>query len=324
MAMLATLEGTETKKGGILSKCMGYCETVGATVRGCLGGVLGVFKGFESSKFADSYNQILEYCYYTVSTVQEYMHLGPWDTPIVNFILRFKELKTNSPQYTDEEAAAITYFAMIAQQPEPTDQSNIYAVDYVKLDSIIYGDLSFNDTLKEGGPNYLNVLWDFELTKGIYTKYNGKRFGVEWKNKNPQYVAFGTDVTAYTGRAAAWNDAVLHLNRFLQYNGLYTGIEKTISEEKRKLQGLRAQALASQAAAAKALAISRMNENTSAETIEKYEQQRKKALADEQEIVNELKKLQNTPTGTGDLTGTGSSILPILGIAAAAALAFMG
>lgn len=296
MALLATLEG------------------VGA----CLGDTFGVFKQMDSEKFKDSFIMMLNYCFNNRSIVQTYMKLGPWGSPVVEFLIRYYEILQNS-NYTPQEAAAIVYFAMIAQQPAPTDQTYIYGVDWAKLDGIIYdqSQLEFNDTLREGGPNYCNVVFEYALSKGQYFKFSGKRFGCHWGAGNPEFIAFGQDVTIYRPLVDCWAESVYHLNRFLKYNGLYEGVEKTISEEKRKLQGLRAQALASQAAAAKALAISRSNENVSSETLKKYEQQLQRANDDENEILDELKKLENAPKGTGNVAAGGSSILPLIGVVAA-------
>ena len=296
MALLATLEG------------------VGA----CLGDTFGVFKQMESEKFKESFEMMLSYCYNHRSIVQSYMKLGPWGSPVVEFLLRYNELLQNS-NYTPQEAASVVYFAMIAQQPAPTNQTNIYAVDWVKFDTVIYdkSSLEFNETLSDGGPNYCNVVFEYALAKGQYFKFSGKRFGCHWGAGNPEFIAFGQDVTVYRPLAECWAESVYHLNRFLKYNGLYDGVEKTLLEEKRKLQGLRAQAIASQAAAAKALAISRVNENGSEETLNKYKQQLQRANDDEKEILDELKKLENTPKGTGNVSAGGSSILPLLGVAAA-------
>ena len=39
MAMLATLEGIENNRGTFLGACLGACEMVASTLRGCLGAI---------------------------------------------------------------------------------------------------------------------------------------------------------------------------------------------------------------------------------------------------------------------------------------------
>lgn len=246
--------------------------------------------------------------------------LGPWDYPITEFISRFKQLKRNSPQYTDEEAAAITYFGMVAQQPMPTANFTDISIDWDKVDSLAY-DKNIPDAFYVG-PNWtlveleLLIMDHLVIGSGNISDYIGMK-----KNKSGkwQIYFFGENVRTTRSITDSYVASVYHLNRFLVYNGLYSGVQKTLAEESRRLQGLRAQALASQQAAAKALALSRASENVQEEVVERYEKQLAEAQAREQEINEYLQKLNNTPTGTGDIGGASSGVAAI----AIAALSFL-
>lgn len=97
------------------------------------------------------------------------------------------------------------------------------------------------------------------------------------------------------------------LNEFMAGMGWWSGVVKAKAEESRVKQGAVAQSQASEAAKAYAEAMRK-----------KAEQE--KQVSDEYKEMQQQTK-QNLPQTE---SGTGSSILPILGIAAAAALAFMG
>lgn len=247
--------------------------------------------------------------------------LGPWDYPIAEFLARFEQLKRNSPQYTDQEAAAVVYFGMVAQQPTPTAEFTDISIDWDKVDTIAYNLQSYDPAQVELGPNGVLTLFDIELlTKQCVKKDGEPYFGIKKDSGKWQIYFLGYNVRTTRTLQESYVAAVYHLNRYLVWNGLYDGIVKTLAEESRKLQGLRAQALASQAAAAKALALSKASENVSEEVLERYEQQLEEAKAKEQEITDYLQKLLNTPQGQGSTTAAGTSGLLPLAIGAAAAL----
>lgn len=247
--------------------------------------------------------------------------LGPWDYPIAEFLARFEQLKRNSPQYTDQEAAAVVYFGMVAQQPTPTAEYTDISIDWDRVDTIAYNLQSYDPAQVELGPNGVLTLFDIELlTKQCVKKDGVPYFGIKKDSGKWQIYFLGYNVRTTRTLQESYVAAVYHLNRYLVWNGLYDGIVKTLAEESRKLQGLRAQALASQAAAAKALALSKASENVSEEVVERYEQQLEEAKAKEQEITDYLQKLLNTPHGQGSTTAAGTSGLLPLAIGAAAAL----
>lgn len=255
--------------------------------------------------------------------------LGPWDYPISEFLYRFSNLKKNSPQYTDEEAAAVVYFGMVAEQPTPTSEYTDIAIDWDAVDSIAY-DINLVSSIAgieaaQMGPNYYLPYFDAYVMSHMKVKKDGKLyFGIKKDDKGKWQIAFlGKSVRLTRTLKESYEASVYHLNRYLYYNGLYTGVQKTLSEESRRLQGLRAQSLASQQAAAKALALSRASENVQEEVLERYEKQLAEAQGREQEINEYLQKLNNTPTGNGDIGG-GSSGFAAIAIAALSFLAFKG
>lgn len=251
--------------------------------------------------------------------------LGPWDFPISEFLYRFAMLKRNSPQYNDEEAAAVVYFGMVADQPMPTAEYTDIAIDWDAVDSIAY-DKNLVASLAgiewaQLGPNYYLPLFDDYVMIHNKTKKDGKLyFGIKKDDKGKWQIAFlGKSVRLTRTLKESYEASVYHLNRYLYYNGLYTGIQKTLSEESRRLQGLRAQALASQQAAAKALALSKASENVQEEVVERYEKQLAEAKAKEAEITDYLQKLSRTPEGQGSTSSSGVSGIIPLAIAATVA-----
>lgn len=256
--------------------------------------------------------------------------LGPWDYPVSEFLYRFQQLKRNSPQYSDEEAAAVVYFGMVADQPTPTADYTDIAIDWDAVDSIAYdknlvASVGF-DGWAQLGPNYYLPLFDFYVMNHQKAKKNGKPyFGIKKDDAGKWQIYFlsNTSIRKTRSLQESYVASVYHLNRYLVYNGLYSGIQKTLAEESRKLQGLRAQALASQAAAAKALALSKASEDVSEQSVARYEKQLEEARAKEAEITDYLEKLNRTPSGQGSVSSSGTSGVVPLAIGAAVAAFFL-
>lgn len=250
--------------------------------------------------------------------------LGPWSYPISTFLARFFQLKHNSPQYTDEEAAAVTYFGMVAEQPEPTATYTDISIDWTAVDTIAYQIQAYDPIVKEVGPNGLLIYFENQLlTKKCIKKDGHSYIGIKKNDEGKWRIYFiWKQVRVTRTLQESYIESVYHLNRYLVYNGLYSGVQKTLSEESRKLQGLRAQALASQQAAAKALALSRASEDVQEEAVKRYEKQLEDAKVKEEEINDYLNKLANVPEGQGNISSSGtSSIIPLALGAAAAILA---
>lgn len=161
-----------------------------------------------------------------IYTTNEKIGLGFFSLPILEFNERFEEITKNNPQLTPVEAAAVVYFGMCADTPMPTKKTDVYAVVW-------------SDT---GIP--VEQWLESEYNQRYYAVYSGIR---------PPLVK----VDAQTG----YLNNVKVLQTWLAYNGLYDGIEKTLTEESRKLQAQAAAASASAQAAAYALAMSRITDD---------------------------------------------------------------
>lgn len=257
--MLATLEGIENNRGGIFGACLGACEMVANTVRGCLGAI------DQKKIFKSSDNFYI---------------------PDFNYSTGFNAISDG-----DER--------IIAQATGPTD-ANMAVVSSIKKYGI--GDVVDKVTLNTWLlpiQNFLNYLWQTLIN---YPEMNiqgaaGKAY-FSWLANNPK----PNDIRLQT----AWDAKVNALNEFMAGMGWWDSVVKARSEESRKKQGLVAQSQA--AAAAEAYA----------EAMRKKAEQEKQIEKEYQEMQEQTK--QNLPKTE---TATGSSILPILGLAAAA-LAFMG
>lgn len=278
--------------------------------------------GLENEQTAFIVNDAITSIGYRKS-IEPNFELGPWSYPVSEFLTRFFTLKKNSPQYTDEEAAAVTYFGMIAEQPEPTAQVTDISIDWNAVDTIAFDIAAYDPVMVDNGPNMLLPYFETLINRNDLIRKDKKPYLGIQKNDAGKWQIYFVWKNVRTTRSLqeSYIESVYHLNRYLYYNGLYSGIQKTLSEESRRLQGLRAQALASQQAAAKALALSRASEDVQEEAVERYEKQLKDAQVKQQEIEDYLNKLANVPTGQGSTTTAGSSsILPLV-VGALAALA---
>ena len=146
--------------------------------------------------------------------------------------------------------------------------------------------------------NFLNYLWQTLINyPDLTTQGAAAKAYFAWLANNPKPDDYRLQ--------AAWEAKVNALNEFLAGMGWWDGVMKARAEESRGKQGAVAQSQASEAAKAYAEAM------------------RKKA-EQEKQIADEYKQMQQQTKQNLPQTESGSSILPILGIAAAAALAFMG
>lgn len=308
MATLATFEGIEENRGGIFGACLGACEMVASTVRGCLGyaNLDFVKSSLEASKAAGSGLKAWMYAKESPHLIS----LGCMDFPIVKFNERYNTLLKNSPTLSPDAAAASVYFSMLAEQPTPTTEHDVvytsdYDVETINHDAVRYEDwIALEESFLIEGSMLPSIMW-------------------------PKFIKKDNAQNAYY-------DKLKLLQKYLKHFGLWGGIQKTLSEESRRLQGAAAAASASAAAAAKALAMARMNAETSQESrieaakqIANAENEYNRALDNEEKLKKAITNIKNglppdTPDLPGNVDNQKSSILPILGIAAAAAMAFMG
>lgn len=189
--------------------------------------------------------------------------IGCFSLPILEFYERNEILKKTNPQLNDEERAAVTYFGMLAEQPEPTTINKVW---YIEPNNAKIRKSPFIITKDESARNIEN--WLTIENDAKYTFEGVLRLGA-------------TEATAQT----AYYNNLKRLQDWIAYNGLWGGIQATLNEQSRKLQGLRAGILASQAAAAKALALSQITDEMTDEARVEAAQAQAKAQKEYDEAI---------------------------------------
>ena len=220
--------------------------------------------------------------------------LGAFSLPVLEFNERMLDLKKRNPQLNDEERAAVVYFGMLSDTPQPTTTNNVY---YLEPQNGPYKQFEENNNPE----NWLKIE-DILRYSSASILFQG---------------AFGK-----SDPATGYFNNVLRLQYWIAYNGLWNGIHKTLMEQERKLQGIRAGILASQAAAAKALALSQITDEMTDEARVEAAQaqaQAKKQYDEAVERENVLnKQLDNISKGlpsdfnSGDLAAGGVPVLPLV------------
>lgn len=221
--------------------------------------------------------------------------LGAFSFPVLTFNERMAELKQRNPQLNDEERAAVVYFGMLADTPQPTTENKVYYLE------------PQNGPFKQFEANNNPENWlDIEKT----LKYSGVAGAL--------YRSALTESEPATG----YYNNVLRLQYWISYNGLWNGIHKTLMEQNRKLQGLRAGIEASKAAAAKALGLSQItDEMTDAARVEAAQAQAQAQKQYDEAIERENvlnKQLDNISKGlpadfrSGDTWAGGVPVLPLV------------
>lgn len=210
--------------------------------------------------------------------------LGALSYPTLTFQERSDIIKESQPGMTDQERAAVVYFGMLAEVPTPTSSGN--------YNSILYEQVEENEPDFKKWPAY-------EI--------------------NMKYSAVGMLPTTQRSLQESYAVNLYHLQQYLVKHGLWTGIEKTLSEESRRRQADRAALDAQAAAAAKALAYGRMTQDEATAVKKRVEEQ-------QAEIDRQLQELKAgiLPQEPGQTATGGSSILPIAAAAAAAFFALKG
>lgn len=191
--------------------------------------------------------------------------LGVFSYPILEFSERMETAKQTTPQLDEQERAARVYFGMLAEQPKPTNENYAYYTDWESEGIAVESWLKYEDATKY-------TLFDYLKELRVQT--------------DPQ--------TAYF-------KSLKNLQTWLAYYGLTTGIEKTLMEASRKRQADLAAINESNAAAARALALSQqtadMTEEARIEAAE-AEARARKTLEDNLTKEAELKQeLENIKAG---------------------------
>lgn len=213
--------------------------------------------------------------------------LGVFSYPILEFNERMETAKQTTPQLAGnlQVLAARVYFGMLAEQPKPTREDDVYFTDWEN------SDVDKKDWLKYE-----------ELTK--YSVF-------DWLN------AYRVKTDAQT----AYFFALKNLQTWLAYNGLTEGIQKTLMEASRKRQADLAAIAASNAAAARALALSKQTADMTEEARVKAaenEARAKKTLDENLTKEAEIKQdLENIKAGYL-VEKTGGSVWPWLLLGAGA------
>lgn len=225
--------------------------------------------------------------------------LGCFSFPILSFNERMETVKGTNPQLDEQARAALVYFGMLAQQPKPTRESEVYVIDWENVSPYKSGEL---------------VPVEEWLEREESAKYSALgRVLAPIVKEDPQ--------TAYF-------KALKNLQDWLVYYKLNNGIEKTLREESRKIQASKAQAQEAKAAAARALAYTKMNaeqiatsEDEYLKAIEKNQKQYDEAVIKEAEYDQMLENVRSgLPADFGETKESGG--MTILKIAALGAGAF--
>lgn len=244
--------------------------------------------------------------------------LGGLYLPCVEFELRKNILLANTPQLSEEEAAAITYFAMLAETPQPTSNDIILVPNWSEAQTplqMISTETAIFDN--EGNLTVSPAVANYERA-GITTAYNWRTAAATGDNETYQFNA------RFVPKSDVYLNQVKKLQKYLIKRGLWDGVQKTLSEESRSLQALLAAAQAQEQAAAYKAAMARQiaEEGTekaraeAAKQLAEAEKAYKDAEAYENEIKNKLNRVGNGLTPEDEKGGFGLSTLLGLGAAA--------
>lgn len=196
--------------------------------------------------------------------------LGVFSFPVLAFNERMETAKETTPQLDEQARAARVYFGMLAEQPKPTRETDVYFIDWENTSVYKSGELTPID---------------------------------EWEKKEytAKYSALGRLLIPFVQADAqtAYFSALKNLQTWLAYYGLTDGIQKTLMEASRKRQKDLAAIAESNAAAARALAYSQqteeMTEEARIEAAENEARARKtleENLAKEAELKQELENIK--------------------------------
>lgn len=200
--------------------------------------------------------------------------LGVFSFPVLAFNERMETAKETTPQMAGDlqALAARVYFGMLAEQPKPTRETDVYFIDWENTSPYTSGEL---------------VPVDSWLEKENAAKYSSAgRVLVPFVQADAQ--------TAYFS-------ALKNLQTWLAYYGLTEGIQKTLMEASRKRQKDLAAIAESNAAAARALAYSQQTADMTEEArinAAENEARAKKTLEENLTKESELKQeLENIKAG---------------------------
>lgn len=171
MAMLATLEGIEQNRGGILAACLGACASVGDTVRGCMGDLERIFDivfNSEMPSISNPYERDIAKDFSIASQLRRQIvpgaatyagvlnHVGrelqalgidlnytpkKWFFPIQSFLNEYNDAYFNYPELGTEARAAVAYYNWKGQYIEPASEpeKSLYKLKLATLKEFLNG-----------------------------------------------------------------------------------------------------------------------------------------------------------------------------------------
>ena len=196
--------------------------------------------------------------------------LGNFYFPLSEFELQTRALIAQNPELNDNEAAAVIYFSMLAESPQPSTEDiifipyftdNMSASDLLSTETKIY---DFNGSLPHSEKVHPKQA-PFANTPLTFMQVQRGEFDNEWEVKNIYHYENGEKVYLkrkefdgeFIPKYQAWNLQKYKLELYLSKLGLMEGIKKTLSEQSRRAQAGEAQAAASKQAAAYAAAMAK-------------------------------------------------------------------
>lgn len=238
--------------------------------------------------------------------------------PLVEFELRKNVILKNTPELTDEHAAAITYFSIMAETPQATTNELLLIPNWSENQTAV--EMLSTETSKfepYGNLPVSSYVENYEVSNPG-TAYYYMQNANNLNNTNPEFDA------RFVAKKNAYLAQVKKLQMYMQKLGLYGGVKKILAEEERQRQS----AIASAQEAVKAAAIARARKSSELSQALTSEDRIKTAIElerankdfeDAQEREEIFKKqLENISKGLDPNFGidleSGSSLLPFAGL----------
>lgn len=241
-----------------------------------------------------------------ITDIEKDIGLGVFSLPVLSFKERMDLLKQTNPELSEQARAAVAYFGMLAEMPAPTAEYEAYYIEpqnsltkYQEAGTNFQNWVNIENTIRENAPKSKSIFYGGPL------KYASAIAGLTKADAN----------TAYYKNLE-------RLQYWIASNGLNEGIKKTLAEQSRKLQGIRAGIAESKAQAARALAMSQITEEMTdearfeaAEAQAKAEENYNSAIEREQELNRQLDNIsKGLPADykSGEVVSGGVPVLPLV------------
>lgn len=230
--------------------------------------------------------------------------VGEMICPVWTFEYYNNILKNSTPELDEQARAASVYFSILARNPQVTSNEETSFIPFEE---------SYQPDYLLGSEFWLNFRpTDFKVGD-VFAKTSAYSNYIKMLQTAP-----AKDVYLYN---------LYKLKTYLSKLNLTKGIEQTLAEQSRKLQGLKVQAQEAKAAAARSLAYSQINANMSeeerfaaAERQAKAKEEYKEAEENEKDIERRLTNITNgLPEDFGEGEGKGGiniALLAAIGVGA--------